>query len=79
MAAKILGKFQKNTFLDKFFLKTQEGEIGTWGFWCSLRALLHHTSSARNSHSAPEPLSLSNCIKLWGILVLVQYDANIWC
>ena len=54
-------------------------EIRTWGFWCSLRPLLHHTSSAHNSHSAPEPLSLSNCIKLWGKLVLVQYDANIWC
>ena len=33
-------------------------EIGTWGFWCSLRPLLHHTSSAHHSHSAPEPLSL---------------------
>ena len=59
--------------------KDVEVEIGTWGFWCSLRPLLHHTSSAHNSHSAPEPLSLSNCIKLWGMLVLVQYDANIWC
>ena len=36
-------------------------------------------SSAHNSHSAPEPLSLSNCIKLWGKLVLMQYDTNIWC
>ena len=35
--------------------------------------------SAHNSHSAPELISLSNCIKLWGKLVLVQYDANIWC
>ena len=61
--------------------QNQEGglEIRTSGFWCSFRPLLHHTSSAHNSHSAPEPLSLSNCIKLWGKLVLVQYDANIWC
>ena len=55
------------------------GEIRTWGFWCSFRPLLHHTSSAHNSHSAPELISLLNCIKLWGKLVLVQYDANIWC
>ena len=54
-------------------------EIGTWDFWCSLRPLLHHTSSAHHSYNASEPLSLSNCIKLWGMLVLVQYDANIWC
>ena len=33
-------------------------KIRTWGFWRSLRPLLHHTSSAHNSHSAPEPLSL---------------------
>ena len=54
-------------------------EIRTWGFWCSFRPLLHHTSSAHNSHSALELISLSNCIKLWGKLVLVQYDANMWC
>ena len=54
-------------------------EIRTWGFWRSFRPLLHHTSFAHNSHITPEPLSLSNCIKLWGKLVLVQYDANIWC
>ena len=53
-------------------------EIRTWGFWCSFRPLLHHTSSAHNSHSAPEPLSLSNCIRLWGKIVLVQYGAKIW-
>ena len=36
-------------------------------------------SSTHNSHIASEPLSLSNCIKLWGKLVLLQYGANIWC
>ena len=41
-------------------------EIRTWGIWCSFRPLLHHTSSAHSSHSAPEPLSLSNCIRSWG-------------
>ena len=41
-------------------------EIRTWGFWCSFRPLLHHTSSAHHSHSVPELLSLSNCIRLWG-------------
>ena len=34
------------------------GEIRTWGFWRSFPPLLHHTSSAHHSHSAPEPLSL---------------------
>ena len=60
-------------------LKKPKEEIRTWGFWRSLRPLLHHTSSAHNSHSAPELISLSNRIKPWGKLVLVQYDANIWC
>ena len=54
-------------------------EIRTWGFWHSFRPLLHHTSSAHYSHSAPELISLLNHIKLWGKLVLVQYVANMWC
>ena len=41
-------------------------EIRTWGFWCSFQPLLHHTSSAHSSHSAPELISLSNCIRSWG-------------
>ena len=46
-------------------------EIGTWGFWCSLRPLLHHTSSAHHNHSASEQLSPTNCNKLRGKVVLV--------
>ena len=33
-------------------------EIRTWGFWRSLQPLLHHTSSAHNSHSALQLISL---------------------
>ena len=56
-------------------LKKLQTEIRTWGFWCSFRPLLHHTSSAHNSHSAPELISLSNCIGLWG----KASSGAIWC
>ena len=78
-----ISKVFKITLLTKEYRKTGpfylQIKIRRRGFWCSFRPLLHHTSSAHHSHSAPELLSLSNCIKLWGKLVLVQYDANIWC
>ena len=41
-------------------------EIRTWSFWRSFRPLLHHTSSAHHCHSAPELISLLNCITSWG-------------
>ena len=47
------------------FERVISGEIRTWGFWCSFQPLLHHTSSAHNGHSAPELISLSNCIRSW--------------
>ena len=54
-------------------------EIRTWGLWCSFQPLLHHTSSAHHCHIAPELISLLNCIRVWGKLVLMQYCAKIWC
>ena len=57
---------ERDSLLTVVPISNCRGRDKNMGLLVKFRPLLHHNSSAHNSHSAPQLISLQNCIKLWG-------------